>query len=353
MKWNYKTETLIYDTSISKGMPSYKESGVDFGSVGKFRDSIIRELRFRGKRYRRVLSIGNYAGLAAFSNGYLALHTDGVGTKTLMALKYGYFDEIGYDLVGMNVNDIVCVGADPIAMVEYFAGSIFDPSIGAKIGKSVNKACKEAGISMIGGETASVPDLVRELDLSGTVAGFVKKGKEVTGRKIREGDRIIALSSSGIHSNGFSLIRKIYSGRENLLEEDLDGYPLWKKLLKGTRIYSKKISELREEYDIHGLSHITGGGISNILRLKRMRYSITLPDPPAIFRKIMEAGSLSYRESYQVFNMGVGFVVISSKREADSLIQDLASFNPAEIGTVSTGAGVAIENLGLSFDSYY
>lgn len=334
-------------------MVNYRNSGVDFNSVGKFRESIVRELKFEGKKHRRSINIGQYAGLVSFANGFMALHTDGVGTKTLLASKYDYFDEIGYDLVGMNVNDIVCIGAEPVAMVEYIAGSKFDPVMGEKIGRSVNRACEEAGISMIGGETASVPDLVKEIDISGTVVGFLKKGKEITGKKIREGDKIIGLPSSGMHSNGFSLIRNIYKGKEGLLEENLEGEPLWRTLMRGTKIYSREVSELKDNYSIHGLAHITGGGIRNILRLKDMKYTLELPDPPPVFKRVMKQGKLSLRESYQVFNMGIGFVLVVPKREVDSIVQDLHKLSPVEIGNVSSGAGVVIRNLKISFKNYY
>lgn len=336
-------------------MPSYKESGVNFHSVGEFRDSIVKNLSFKGKRYARAASIGHYAGLVSFSDGYVALHTDGVGTKTILALKYGYFDEVGNDLIGMNVNDIVCIGAEPIAMVDYIATSIFDKKAGTRIGKSINDACREAGISMIGGETASVPDLITGIDISGTVVGFLKKGKEITGKKIREGDRIIGLRSNGFHSNGFSLIRKIYEKKEDKLEEKFDGLSLWKLLLRGTRIYSAMIMKIlgEEELEIHGMAHITGGGVRNILRLKRMKYSINFPEIPELFNKVIEDGSIPMKEAFQVFNMGIGFVVVAPKRETDLIMERLSTFSPEIIGEVNQGSGLVIKNLGIRYRDYY
>jgi phosphoribosylformylglycinamidine cyclo-ligase len=334
-------------------MPGYKESGVDFNSVGKFRDSIIRELTFKGKRYKRAANIGHYSGLVSFSSNYITIHTDNVGTKTILAEKFGYFDQIGYDLVGMNVNDIICMGAEPMAMVDYIAGSVLDSAAGSKIGRSINEACKEAGIPIIGGETASVPDLIRGIDISGTVVGYLEKGREITGKKIREGDRIIGLSSNGIHSNGFSLIRKIYENRDDLLERKFGGKPFWKILLKGTRIYSKDVFALTQEFNIHGISHITGGGVRNILRLKDMRFRLTFPKIPGIFKKIIEDGNISMEEAFQVFNMGIGMVIVCSIRDEDQILQYLRKFDAEDIGGVETGRGVSVDNYGVKYRGYY
>lgn len=334
-------------------MPDYRESGVDFNSVGRFRSSLINEMTFKGNKYKRATDLGHYSGLISFMGNYIALHTDNVGTKTMMALKFKYFDEMGKDLVGMNANDMVCIGAEPMAMVDYIAGSVLSPGIGSKLGKSINEACKEAGITMIGGETASVPDLVKGIDISGTVVGYLEKGKEITGKRVKEGDRIIGLESSGIHSNGFSLIRKIYEKREESLLQKFQGKPLWKELLKGTRIYSKDIFELTKEFNIHGIAHITGGGVRNILRLKEMRYRLNYPDPPPIFERITRDGSISTREAFQVFNMGIGMVIIVPKKDKDSVFQNVGKYNPIDLGEVCEGKGLSIDNFNLKYDSYY
>ena len=334
-------------------MPKYKESGVDFSSVGSFRNAIIKELSYRGSKYKRAASIGHYSGLISYLGDYIAIHTDNVGTKTIMALKYDYFDQIGYDLVGMNVNDVVCMGAEPMAMVDYIAGSMLDEKSGMRLGKSINDACKEAGISMVGGETASVPDLIKGIDVSGTVVGRLERGREITGKRIRENDRIIGLPSSGIHSNGFSLIRKIYEGREELLEEDFEGNPLWKDMMKGTRIYSKSLFLVTNEFDIHGISHITGGGVRNLLRLKDAGFKLHFPEIPKIFGKIMKDGGISDHEAFEVFNMGVGMMIVASKKEEDDIIQSLRKFNPTDIGVVGEGKGVSVDNFGVRYTSYY
>ena len=334
-------------------MPRYKESGVDFDSVAAFRNAIIGELTFKGTRFKRAAKIGHYSGLVSFNGNYVAIHTDNVGTKTILALEHGYFNEIGYDLVGMNANDIVCMGAEPMAMVNYVAGSMMGKELGKAIGKSINDACVEAGISMVGGETASVPDLVKGIDISGTVIGNLEKGKEITGKRIKERDRVIGLRSSGIHSNGFSLIRKIYENKSDVLEERIEGEKFWKTLLRGTKIYSKKIFEVTQEFDVHGISHITGGGVRNLLRLKDSRYRLIYPEIPAIFRKIMQDGGISNQEAFEVFNMGIGMMVITSKREEDAIMKELDMFKPVDLGEVGLGKGVSVDNYGVKYENYY
>ena len=334
-------------------MPTYKDSGVDFNTISRFRNALVDELKFSGEGHKRAIKIGHYAGLVSFMGGYLALHTDGVGTKTIMAKEFNYFDEIGYDLVGMNVNDIISIGAEPIAMVDYIASSDFDENQGRMIGKSINAACAEAGIPVVGGETASVPDLIRGIDISGTAVGFVKEGEEIDGREIIAGDRIIGLPSKGFHSNGFSLIRKIYENKRNRLEDEINGTPLWRLLLKGTTIYSKRIFGILEETEIHGMAHITGGGFRNIPRLGQKLFEIKIPNIPEIFRVVTEEGSIPPKEAFETFNMGIGFVIISPKSEVDNIFDSLKILNPVELGVVKEGNGVSIENYGIKYSGYY
>jgi len=334
-------------------MPTYRESGVDFDSVGAFRDSIVRNLTYRGGRYRRAIGIGHYSGLVTFGDKYIAIHTDNVGTKTILALRYRYFEEIGNDLVGMNVNDIVCIGAEPVAMVDYIAGSVQDKDIGETIGRSINSAAREAGVSFVGGETASVPDLINGIDISGTVVGLVEKGKVIDGHAVRAGDKIVGIPSSGFHSNGFSLLRKIYEKREDALETRVDGVPYWKRLLRGTKIYSAHLLPLIESIRVHGISHITGGGVRNISRLKGMLYEIEFPEIPYIFEKAIEDGEIPMSEAFQTFNMGIGMVLILPGREVRDAMDELDRLGPVVIGEVKSGKGVHIKNYDLKYEGYY
>ncbi|MEM0127961.1 MAG: phosphoribosylformylglycinamidine cyclo-ligase [Thermoplasmatales archaeon] len=334
-------------------MPTYKESGVDFDTVGAFRDSIIAGLTYKGKKYRRAAKIGHYSGLVSFNDGYIAVHTDNVGTKTILALKYHYFEEIGYDLVGMNVNDIVCIGAEPIAMVDYIAGSVLDRKMGSAIGKSIDRASREAGVAVVGGETASVPDLVSGIDISGTVVGFVGKRRVINGNRIKAGDTIVGLPSNGFHSNGFSLLRKIYEGKDDALNLRIKGVPLWKRLLTGTKIYSSPILALLEDLEIHGISHVTGGGVRNLSRLKKVKYQLVYPEIPYVFRKVMEDGNISTKEAFQTFNMGIGMFIILPKKEVRDALDRLENVGPEVVGEVKEGEGIEISNLGLRYKGYY
>ncbi|MEM4213031.1 MAG: phosphoribosylformylglycinamidine cyclo-ligase [Thermoplasmatales archaeon] len=334
-------------------MATYKDSGVDFDARGAFRDSIVRNLKYAGEKYRRAIKIGHYSGLVSFGDGYIALHTDNVGTKTILALKYNYFEDIGYDLIGMNVNDLVCIGAEPIAMVDYIAGSITDSKIGSRIGKSIDRASREAAVAVIGGETASVPDLIKGIDLSGTVVGFVKKGKILNGTKIKPGDKIIGVPSSGFHSNGFSLLRKVYEGKDDILNSTVDGLPFWKRLLAGTKIYSRQVLPLLDDLEIHGISHVTGGGVRNLSRLKRMRYRLDFPVIPYIFKKVIEDGNITIGEAFQTFNMGIGMFIILPKEAERDALDRLQELNPEVVGEVSDGDGVEISNFNLVYKGYY
>jgi len=334
-------------------VPNYKDAGVDFESIGEFRDSLISALKFRGKKYKMASNIGHYAGLVEFGDGYLAMHTDGVGTKTIYSLKFDYFDEIGYDLVGMNVNDIVSIGAEPIAMVDYIASSIFSSELGGRIGKSINSACEDADIALIGGETASIPDIIKGIDISGSVMGFLKKDGMIDGSKINDGDLIIGLESSGVHSNGFSLIRKIYDNKPESLYEDFEGAPFWKALLKGTRIYSKEIFELTKKIEVNGLAHITGGGLRNLTRLSKKKFLIDDFEISPLFLKIRDDGNLNYEEMFETFNMGYGYIIISSKINSEEILDQMKNFNPKIIGKIMPGEGVNLQQFNIHYKGYY
>ncbi len=332
-------------------MIKYSDSGVNFDDVGAFRKELISHLRNHGK-WNVPLGIGHYAGLIEFGEYYLALHTDGVGTKTILALKHNYLRELGHDLIAMNVNDLSSMNIEAVAMVDYIASSIFYKELGEQLGESLNSALEEADISIIGGETASVPDLINGLDISGTVLGIVKKNMIITGEKISEGDYIIGIPSSGFHSNGYSLIRKILDLNPGLEDEIVGGEKLWKKLLKGTRIYSRTIEEISLKFDLHGMAHITGGGFRNLLRLKQMHYKINYEiDIPEIFKIIIDRGNVSYQEAFQTFNMGVGFVIILDDKNGKKLLDEYEDL--IKIGVVEKGNGVSIAPYNVFYANYY
>lgn len=332
-------------------MIKYSDSGVDISKIGNFRNELISRLEFNG-RWKIGVGIGHYAGLIEFNDYYLALHTDGVGTKTILAMDHRYFSEIGYDLVGMNVNDLASMNIEPIAMVDYIASSTFDLDIAAQIGDSLNSALKFADISIVGGETASMPDLINGIDISGTVMGIVERSKLIDGSRIDVGDEILGIRSSGFHSNGFSLIRKILKENDDLENETINGEKLWKLLLRGTRIYSKLISDISSKYNIKGMAHITGGGFTNLLRLKKLLYRINYTESiPELINIIIEKGNIDMEEAFRTFNMGIGFILVADKNESHGLLNEYAEI--VKIGEVDSGSGIIITPYNIKYSSYY
>ncbi len=242
----------------------------------------------------------------------MALHADGVGSKVLVAEACHKYDTIGIDCVAMNVNDIICLGAEPLALVDYLALEKPQPRLVMEIMKGLEKGAREASVAVVSGETAIVPDLVRSFDLSATVVGIVRKSKVITGAHAEPGDVILGLRSSGIHSNGLTLARKLLFSRT-------PDPGIARELLRPTRIYVKPVTRLlRAGVEIHGLAHVTGGAYSKLRRIgtrAKVGFHLDrLPKPPEIFKKIQARGRVSDREMYRTFNMGIGFLIICPKR---------------------------------------
>jgi len=264
----------------------------------------------------------HYAGLIDIGGGnVLALHTDGVGTKVLIAEMLKEYRTVGIDCVAMNVNDLISVGAEPVAMVDYLALEKMDQRLVNEVMVGLKKGAGEAGIAIVAGETAVMPDVVHGFDLSAMSIGVVKKSRIMTGEKVKVGDAIIGLPSTGIHSNGLTLARKI------LFKEGFDR-DIGRELLTPTRIYVKQIMKLlKSRIQIHGLAHITGGAFSKLKRIgERADVGFHLDDlfqPHEIFRKIQEQGHISNREMYRTFNMGTGFLVFCPKNEAKNALRAL------------------------------
>ncbi|MFN3528004.1 MAG: phosphoribosylformylglycinamidine cyclo-ligase [Candidatus Altarchaeaceae archaeon] len=313
---------------------TYKEAGVDIDKrhevMKNFINLMQETFKFReGKIGKVLMNIGNFANLIEFMDYGIAFKTDGVGTKVLIAQYLDKYDTIGIDMIAMNVNDIICIGAEPIALVDYIALESINEKILNEIAKGIYEGAKLANIAVIGGETAIVPDLIKGIegkgfDLSGTVLGIVKKDKIIDGRKIKVDDVVIGFDSNGIHSNGLTLARKV-------LPKEF--YP---EILKPTRIYVKEILEIIKNYDVHGLAHITGGGYRNLLRLTRYGFELdNLPDlneeHTKIFKKIQEYGNISDEEMYNTFNMGIGFCVIVNEKDAKEILKN---FECRKIGKV-------------------
>jgi phosphoribosylformylglycinamidine cyclo-ligase len=274
----------------------------------------------------RVLNIHqHYAGLIEISTDYaLALHADGVGTKVVVAEAYHKYDTIGIDCVAMNVNDVICLGAEPLALVNYLALEKVRPKLVKEVMLGLQRGAREAGVAIVSGETAIMSDVVRGFDLAATVLGLVRKNKIITGNKIRKGDLIFGIRSNGIHSNGLTLARK-------LLLPKKPNRKIAMELLRPTRIYVKEVMRLlRSRVEVHGLAHITGGGYSKLKRLgSRAKVGFVLdhmPKPQPIFGELRAMGNLSDLEMYRTFNMGIGFLIIcpeSGTKQLMALVPEL------------------------------
>jgi phosphoribosylformylglycinamidine cyclo-ligase len=296
---------------------AYAKAGVDQGAADSAVAGLVRALGAieLGRPSAQVPLPGHYASVIRIDERTgIALSTDGVGTKLVVAEELGRFDTIGIDCVAMNVNDVVCVGAEPLAMLDYIAIEKADPAVCEEIGVGLARGAELAGVEIPGGELAQLGDLVRGVDVSGACFGIVALDAIVDGSAVEPGDVVIGLPSSGIHSNGYTLARSALAGIG--LDEDPDGRlgrPLGDELLEPTEIYVKPVVELlRSEVDVRGLAHITSGGTGNLLRLAAdVGYEIDAPLPvPPVFELIQERGGVSAEEMHEVFNMGCGFCVV-------------------------------------------
>jgi phosphoribosylformylglycinamidine cyclo-ligase len=292
---------------------------------------------------RQVLASGHYANVVRLNDETgIALSTDGVGTKLVLAEQMGRWDTVGIDCVAMNVNDVVCVGAEPLAMVDYLAVDRADPEVAEAIGVGLARGADLAGIEIVGGELAQLGELINGLDLAGACFGVVQLDSLVTGASIEPGDAVIGLPSSGLHSNGYTLARKTLA--DIPLDDERLGRPLGDVLLEPTEIYVKPIVELLgSDVDVRGLAHITSGGLNNLLRLEaEVGYEIGDPLPvPPVFELIQELGDIGDEEMHEVFNMGCGFCVVVAAADKDTALGSLRARYPGarHIGVATDGAG--------------
>ena len=331
----------------------YSEAGVDFEKEGRTIGGIVSALKFRREGWGAPVDLpGGFSGIIDFGDVYLAMATDGVGSKMVIAESMGKMDTVGIDCIAMNVNDLICIGAEPLAFVDYFAVERHDEEIAREIGIGLNRGAELSNISIIGGETATLPDMIKGYDLAGTALGYVKKEKVITGERIRPGDIIVGLPSSGPHSNGYTLIRKVVEKAGLSYDDDFHGKKLGEVLLEPTRIYVRDIvGLLNDGVEIHGMAHITGGGLRNLLRLKKgVGFSIDEPmEPPDIFRAIQEWGGISDEEMYQTFNMGMGMALIVPEKDVEKVLRIEGA---RAVGRVTDGNGVEVPSLGLRYDEY-
>ena len=309
-------------------MVTYSESGVDIDleavTVSKLADKLKSTLKYRDI----ITDSGHYAALVKLGDKAIAMSTDGVGSKILIAEMLNKYDTVGIDCIAMVVNDILCVGAEPIALVDYLAVEKPDPERASEIAEGLVKGAEESKIAIIGGETASLPGIIKDFDLAGTGIGFVDVDKIITGEDIQPGNVLIGINSNGIHSNGYSLARKaLFDDAGYSIDDKMPNgkTTIGEELIRPTELYVKPIVSLfNENYNINGLAHITGGGFTNLRRLKKgVGYEINnLPEVPEIFKVIYEQ-NVDIKEMYKVFNMGVGFVVICDENEAENIMNTI------------------------------
>lgn len=326
-------------------MITYKDSGVNI-EEGYRSVKLIKEYAKKTIGEYVLNGLGSFAGMVELPTEYkkpvLVSGTDGVGTKIDIACKKRKYDTVGIDCVAMCVNDILCHGAKPLFFLDYIACGKLEAKVSESLVKGVAEGCIMSGCSLIGGETAEMPDFYKEgdYDIAGFAVGIVDKDKIINGESIKPNDKLIGIKSSGIHSNGYSLVRKLFKD----LDENFLDSPLWETLLIPTKIYVKPVLSLLEKYKIKGMAHITGGGfIENIPRMFNKDGLMAVINKDSypileIFKKMIELG-VDEDHMYNTFNMGIGFVLCVNEEDVDSIIKDLEKIGEEayEIGYITSG----------------
>ncbi|PKI73699.1 hypothetical protein CRG98_005940 [Punica granatum] len=317
---------------------SYKKAGVDIDAGSE----LVRRIA------KMAPGIGGFGGLFPFGDSYLVAGTDGVGTKLKLAFETGLHETIGIDLVAMSVNDIVTSGAKPLFFLDYFATSSLDVDLAEKVIKGIVDGCEQSGCVLLGGETAEMPDFYKEgeYDLSGFAVGSVDKGSVIDGRDIVAGDVLIGLPSSGVHSNGFSLVRRVVARSGLSLKDLLPGgdVTLGEALMAPTVIYVKQVLDLISRGGVKGIAHITGGGFTdNIPRVFPKGLGAVINKNswpvPQLFKWMQEVGNIEDSEMRRTFNMGIGMVLVVSAKAAQGILVD-EKMVAYRIGEVVSGGGV-------------
>lgn len=332
-------------TSLNKSSLSYRDAGVDIDAG----DALVDRIKPWAKRTMRPEVMGGIGGFGAlmglparYKNPVLVSGTDGVGTKLKLAFMLNRHDTVGIDLVGMSVNDILVQGAEPLFFLDYFACGKLDVDVAEQVIKGIAVGCEQSGCALIGGETAEMPGMypMGEYDLAGFAVGVVEREAIINGNTICPGDVVLGLASSGPHSNGYSLIRKIIEVNKLDLNADFGGRTLADALMTPTRIYVKPLLALIASLPVKGMAHITGGGLTgNVPRILADNLTAVIDshqwEMPAIFRWMQHHGGLADAEMHRTFNCGIGMVVIVAAEHAEAAIQQLVA------------AGEAVHRIGL------
>lgn len=331
---------------------TYRDSGVDIEEGERLVEK-IGPLARATRREEVLAGVGGFASLVGLPKGYrdpvLVSGTDGVGTKLKLAFLTGKHDTIGQDLVAMCANDIACTGAEPLFFLDYYGTGALEAEVAAQVVGGIAAGCKLAGCALVGGETAELPGFYAkgEYDLAGFCVGVVEREEIVDGSKVRPGDALIGLASSGLHSNGYSLARKVLLDHLGLsLDEEMEGRTLGEVLLEPTRIYAREVLELRRSgIEIRAMSHVTGGGIlGNLPRTLpagvRAIVESSAWEIPAIFRRIQAGGNVAEEEMRRTFNLGVGFTLVVPEAQAEAALERLGD-GAFRLGAIEAGEGPA------------
>jgi phosphoribosylformylglycinamidine cyclo-ligase len=335
---------------------TYAKAGVDIDKKSSSIAALVGHLKYRRKGFGKPIDMpGHFTGLIDFGAYALTLCTDGVGTKLLVADALKKWDTIGIDCIAMNVNDTICVGSEPIAFVDYIAIDKPDKKVTSQVGKGLEVGAAMSNMTIVGGEIAVLPELVNGFDLAGTCLGMVKKDRIVTGDGIKAGDALIGLPSSGIHSNGLTLARKILEKNNLGYKDRVEGLnrPIGLELLEPTEIYVKRMLALVSGFDVRGMANITGGGLRNLIRLKKgMGFEIESPmRPQAIFNVLQRLGGVSDQEMYQIFNMGMGFCLVVPDRQADAVVK-AAGKGARIVGRAVRSNAITVPEMDLKYSKY-
>lgn len=320
-------------TSSQTSGLSYKDAGVDI-EAGDLLVERIKSVAKRTSRPEVMGGLGGFGALCKIPKGYeepvLVSGTDGVGTKLKLALALNHHDTIGIDLVAMCVNDLLVCGAEPLFFLDYYATGHLNVDVAAKVVTGIGAGCEQAGCALVGGETAEMPGMYEgeDYDLAGFAVGVVEQSKIIDGSKVQAGDVLIGLASSGAHSNGYSLVRKIIDVKNIALDQEIDGKKLSDVVMTPTKIYVKPILELAKQVDIHAMAHITGGGLpGNLPRVlpegTRARIDTTSWQWPTLFKFLQLQGNVETYEMYRTFNCGVGMVIAVSAADSEKAIAQL------------------------------
>jgi len=300
---------------------TYADSGVDIKQEETTIKALTSQMTYKRTGLGAPLTdIGHYAGLIDFGEYALAMATDGVGSKVMIANEMKRWNTVGIDCVAMNVNDLLAVGIEPLSFVDYLALETHSENFAEQIGEGLVKGAEMSRMTIVGGETATLPEIVNGFDLAGTCLGMVKKDEIITGERVQLGDVVVGIPASGVHSNGYTLVRKIIKESKYSYHDPFPNNPsttIGDELLIPTRIYME-VLDVVKKCDVHGLAHITGSGLLKLARVTDLGFDFYDPiEPNDIFKFLQNEGGVTDLEMYRTFNMGMGFLIILSEDDAE------------------------------------